>query len=1282
MDKSDFGEGPLSEPKSEIAKNLKCRAAFAAPLNDEFERRGLAALMAYGEMSVSSTDTLWTAAQLEAVASARYMESRKIALVAARVQDICRKLLKCRELADLAEVDITMLGEIESEARDCITKHRKALLSLGSALPALVKQRILREVEEPLGDRVDKLTVLIGRIRGTSPFATTQITSVGSNSGSGGFHGGGAGADDAPPLAVAPTAGENAVPPPPTPMTPAAASASFVLLSSPDIVALQLQDLYDQVSGLWFGEVELFLVEAFHQYRLLQPRLFELEAELLLKLAWLRADQRNSRKLLETIADLNRTLKFVSPEAALRVGRVVPDICVKCGCKRKAAYFAVDAAHREKKAHNYEAAVLLLMRAVQWCSIPLQLATDGGGSGVATRASTVGCRTSLVFDKATAQLQLDKMKGKSVTSSALTSAPPPPPAWQDVFRNTASSRVPHPARMHVSLLSEIMDCLKLHKNPKGLRCQFAAACLYLYSSLMDPLLQDAFFNVLHLESLETPSYVHRGLVVQPALVLSMQPIALPMELRPQTMSMGGAVFTYIDKERLKMTALILNGKRLTHDVVWVAKDSGCVEVTLANPFDLQLQLTCLSLCFDFTPDAPSSQDTDSIDFPVPVGALTAPSLAAAASSISSSANFITPYEINGVVMKPRESTTLRLYATPLAPGTATVTGIHVLFGQLAFVNPIFIPMEPRVNIPVIRPLPQLDVQFSATDVELFASQRVLITCTITNVRGCVVDNLSISAHRRSCQLMTCTGCRESRSRQLPRKSMASELLSPTTTTNNNNNDLGASMQRDEFTVSIIRDALQDALPLQPGEQIQIPMYLQAPPSFSALVVDLMSVRLDYFPNYEQPEQPPGIPASVPVFAIVPRRISDTHLRVCSTPSLDITSTTLTADRRFVEVRVRNQCTTRTVELHINGVDPFRHIPSSFVFLPSAELILPPIEISKLPVNREDCVFTLPWSVRSGAIAWSSSPASRNGGQSPQTVSTPASRFAGGGGGAAASSTILRNAGPPLMITGPNQMSHAVEGTLQLRLMETIQDVCAMEPLEELVIVASFGSGALLTASQQSQNKELRHSSMLQHRKASSKQQHNPLGPCDVSHAGSSGVTTPSRGGLSSAAGGGRRATNGGMSSLATNTTSPTSTSSSDDEGDWGLDDSLMHLSQQQTWVSVAPPKAPILIPAVETTTVSIAVSAPWRAEVPLTIEVYFDLGSEVGMVSGPVKKRVPVGRNEASGYHEMLDIAAFRTGEQFLVIKATDDHLRCIHYLVRLRVEHDATNTAGQSPAL
>ncbi|CUG84730.1 Hypothetical protein, putative, partial [Bodo saltans] len=323
------------------------------------------------------------------------------------------------------------------------------------------------------------------------------------------------------------------------------------------------------------------------------------------------------------------------------------------------------------------------------------------------------------------------------------------------------------------------------------------------------------------------------------------------------------------------------------------------------------------------------------------------------------------------------------------------------------------------------------------------------------------------------------------------------------------------------------------------------------------------------------------------------------------------------------------------------------------------------------------------SVRSGAIAWSSSPASRNGGQSPQNVSTPASRFAGGGGGgAAASSTILRNAGPPLMITGPNQMSHAVEGTLQLRLMDTIQDVCAMEPLEELVIVASFGGGALLTASQ---NKELRHSSNLQPRKASSKQ-HNPLGAFDASHAGSSGVTTPSRGGLSSAAAGGRRTTNGGMSSLATNTTSPTNTSSSgdddDDEGDWGLDDSLMHLSQQQTWVSVAPPKAPILIPAVETTTVSIAVSAPWRAEVPLTIEVYFDLGSEVGMVSGPVKKRVPVGRNEACGYHEMLDIAAFRTGEQFLVIKATDDHLRCIHYLVRLRVEHDATNTAGQSPAL
>jgi hypothetical protein len=680
---------------------------------------------------------------------------------------------------------------------------------------------------------------------------------------------------------------------------------------------------------------------------------------------------------------------------------------------------------------------------------------------------------------------------------------------------------------------------------------------------------------------------------------------------------------------------------------------------LSNPFDLQLQLTCLSLCFDFRPEIVSDEGSDSIDFPAPFGT----------SSTSLPASMITPYEINGVVMKPREATTLRLYATPNAAGTAIVTGIHVLFGQLAFVNPIFIPMVPHVSIPVICPLPQLDVQFSATDVELFASQRVMITCTITNVRGCVVDNLFISAHRRSCQLTSCTGCRETRGRALPRKSVAAEsVLSPIAA--NNSNDLGASMQRDEFTVSVIRDALHDALPLQPGEQIQIQMYLQAPPTFSALSVDLMSVRLDYYPNYDQPEQPPGIPSSVPVFAIVPRRISDTHLRVCSTPSLEITSTALTPDRRFVEVRVRNQCTSRTVELHINGVDPFRHIPSSFVFLPSAELILPPIEISKLPVNREDCVFTLPWSVRSGAVA-SSSPLPANGGQTSQTASTPALRYTGGG-----KTTTGRN--PPPTVAGPSHMSHAVEGTLLLSLMDTIQDVCAMEPLEELVIVASFGSGALMTAPSQQD-----FMNSVQPRKSFSRQ-HNPLGTFEFSHAGSSGITTPSRGGLSSGAGGRRTTiTNGGVSSFATNTTSPTNTSSTtSDEGDWGLEGSLINLSQQQTWVSVAPPKAPILVPAVETTTVTIAVSAPWRAEVPLTIEVYFDLGSEVGMVSGPVKKRVPVGRNEACGYHEVLDIAAFRTGEQFLVIKATDDHLRCIHYSVRLRVEHDTATSGGHSPAL
>lgn len=1175
MDKSDFGEGPLSEPKSEIAKNLRCRAA---------KRRGDlllqlaapdAALMAYGELSVSSTDTLWTAAQLESVASARYMESKRISLVLPHVQSVCRNMLKCSELSKLSDADFNALGKIESEARDCITKHRKALLALGTALPALVKQRIVREIEEPLVERVEKLALLIGGIRSSSPFLSSS-----------------SGAPSATVSGAQPDASQPGGASFHSPLTPppvATSSCITSILSSPEITALQLQDLYDQVSGLWFGEVELFLVEAFHQYRLLQPRLFELEAELLLKLAWLRADQRSTRKLLETIADLNRTLKFVSPEAALRVGRVIPDICMKCGCKRKAAYFAIDAASREKKANNCEAAVLLLMRAAHWCSIPLRLATNTGSTASSVVNSSVpstslGCRTYLVFDPSSTNPTAATQRSQSTQPAAL---------WQDFFRNTMCSKVPHPARMHVTLLSEIMDCLKFYGKPKGLRCQFAAACLYLYSNLMDPLLQDAFFNVLHLESVNTPSYVQHGFVVQPPLLLSMQPIALEPEARPQTISMGGAVFTYIDKDRLRMTVLTLNGLRLTHEVVWVAEDPGSVEVTLSNPFDLQLQLTCLSLCFEFAASTADSQPS--------------PELHGAVRNVFSNGvvdhqqdvtSLITPYELHGVVMKPRETITLRLYATPRIAGVATVTGIQVLFGQLAFVNPIFIPMEPTVKIPVIQSLPKLEAHFSATDIELFASQRVLVSCTITHVRGRVVDTLVVSAHRKSCQLTSCMGCREPSSR----------LRSGGAAQQNNPNDQSAA--NEDYTVEIVRDALLDGLPLHAGEQLNIPIFLQAPSAFSAATVDLMSLRLDYHPTYQQPVPPHGIPPAVPVFAVVPRRIADVHLRVRCTPSLEVTSTSLTADRRFVEVRIRNQCNTRTVELHINGVDPFRHIPSSLVFLPSAELILPPIEISKLPVNRANCVFPLPWSVRSGTSA----------------VLNPVVRHHPSHG--SGSSFASRSTG------GPSLMSHAVEGSLLLSLVDVIQDVCSMEPLEELVVVASFGSA----------------SSHLRNRSTLSVAA-NETSTTSLRNASTSAATTPRY---------------GGGSSIAPSASLP------------DLDSSLMDLTSQQTWVSLSPPKTPILIPAVETTTVSIAVSAPWRTEVPLTIEVFFDLGSEVGMVAGPVKKRVPIGNNEASGYQEAVDIAAFRTGEQFLVIKATDDHLRCIAYHIRLRVEHAAGG--NQSP--
>lgn len=1047
IDKIDFAEGSL-DSKSELSKVIRCRAA---------KRRGDlllqleapdAALMAYGELAIGSSDSLWVAAHLESVASARYIEGQPLVRLSESVKSLLADI-QVQRYNPNDEAMVQVVNQIESEVRNTATRLRKASLALGQSLPQLTKQRLTKEIEEPLLQRVEKLAAVAHSLRSTTATASAQQPS------------------------------------------PYAGPLSALAMLPTDAAGQLLKELYDDAASLWYSELELYLVEAYHYYRTLQPRLFELEAELYLKLAWIRAEQRNTRKLLEVIADLNKTLKFVSPEAAQRVGRTLGDLCVACGCKRKGVFYAIESALKDKRSENYYFALSSLFKAAAWSDIPLSL-DDVSGHLKFTAGSALQQQQSL------------PLSGSSSTAAGGMSSKA---MWSDSdFHNTGGIlKVPNPAKSHISILFEMMDVLSLGRTTLGypaLRCQLASAALFLYGDLMDKVVQDNLLSAIQMESASIPP-LHAASVVPPPLLVVMQPQPLPAHLSPQLVSMGGAQFTYIDRERMRMTVVALGGKRLSHSVVWTVGEPAHVEVVLSNPFDVVIQLTTVTLSVEALPDDEVVHET----------------VVECTSAVGE--DKVTCYVLHGFMMSPRSTVTARLYLVPHAAGTVRLQGLNVVIGQVQ--TSLLLPMLPVIEVPVVKKLPQIECFFpGVSEVELFAGQSVPLRCHIVNSGDLPVLHLGVSVHSSTCQLMSCEGCRE---RQ------------PSATSNDSS----------DVAVSVSRLILRDALPLGPGEVIPIDCLITALSAYAACSFDHLVFRVDYYSDGSPPQAPAGVPPSVPVFAVVPRKILESRLRLHTVPSLVITDVSLSRDRRFVEVRVRNNSPRHTIELLLTGAEPFDNVSANATFLAGTELILPLIEISRLP-DRKDCVFRVPWVVLSRTAK-----------------------------------------GPPSHSSPSGSATH--KGFLVFDLVDTVKDVYSTEPLEDLVVVATFE---------------------------------------ELCHHFDTEILSP------------------GMVQA-------------------------KRLSHSQNWISVAPSRLPVSLPAVTPVLVRLCINAPWTIDVPVTVTIDFEFngcGDDVGMISGPVRKRSLVGRDGAACYDEEFEISVFKTGEHFLRIVCADDRGRLIAHDIRLQVEH------------
>jgi hypothetical protein len=650
-DKPDFG---CDDTKGEHRRLVQARAAKRK--GDYFLLIGAvdSALMALGETSFSSSDVLWSAATLVAVATARYVDGKPLLAGQSEASELFFRLQNIPDDPDFSPFTDS-LSRIESIVMTSLSTFKRASACKDGALPQLARQRFVKEIEERTVDTCEKFSGAITAVK--TAMANIQAT-------------------------------------------------DSTLLAQK---ASEAKEYYEQICVLWFAELELYLQEAYHQYRQMATRCYDLEAELCLMLGVLRADQKNVRKLLETISELNKIMKLASIESQLRVARVLPRLCFACGCKRKAVHLLVESALRDKRARAFETALSSLVQAAQWSSIPISLDEQTGFISFHPEAITPG----VIAAAAAAGIRRDGAGGSLHGG-----------------QNVVSAAVGHSTRIQVSLLMEILDLLHESKAQTGMRCHVASFTLFFYSDYLDQLAQPKLLHVLEVESSQGTFPAHLPpTALPPAIVKRVEPLCLPDHLAPCTRHLSGAQFQFIDKQALKSTILTLNGKRLDSDVVWVCGETSTVEITVTNPFQTLLQLTAVSLrC--------SSIDHDGV--------------------VSASPSYV----VKGVMLAPLSVEVVHTYITPSASGYVRIEGVDIRIGQLEFPAPITIPIS-SITVPVTGRLPQIISTFSTSEVELFGGHSVDVVAKLTSTnRRVPIVALKVSLHDERCRLLTCDGCKE------------------------------------------------------------------------------------------------------------------------------------------------------------------------------------------------------------------------------------------------------------------------------------------------------------------------------------------------------------------------------------------------------------------------------------------------------------------------------------------------------------------------------------------
>ncbi|KEG11349.1 hypothetical protein DQ04_02721080 [Trypanosoma grayi] len=464
----------------------------------------------------------------------------------------------------------------------------------------------------------------------------------------------------------------------------------------------------------------------------------------------------------------------------------------------------------------------------------------------------------------------------------------------------------------VPLLMELLNAL-VEAGPECCEMQnsLASFLLFGYHPFLSRETQQSLMDIIERSSVHPESL----LSTPPPLLYSMDVLALPQHLAPKTVPLSGAQFTFIDTGRLKMTLLTLNGKVLPQgQMVWSVGTVGEVELILTNPFRRDLQLTSIAL---------SCRSVATLDEVERVG--NDGELGQVVGPLAPSS-----YVVTGVILPSMSKRHMRLQVQPNMEGYLVVDGVEIRLGQLPLCSTFLVPSPKPTSIPVLQQLPLVSCTLGVNELAIFSGQTIRLPLQITNSGAVPIRRLQVTAHDESCQLDVCTGCKE-------RANATS------------------------FYVILERGSLEKtgSLCLEPGNALLAEVTIVAAACNDNVVFQHVVFRATVELPYDPPVAPENVPSAVPVFAVIPRRVQETYLRVFHVPSVAVTSLALSRDRRYVEITVKNNSKVHTMELLCSRMF-FTCIPDALV-VAGAEYLIPPIEITKVPPDIRH--FPLPWVVR-------------------------------------------------------------------------------------------------------------------------------------------------------------------------------------------------------------------------------------------------------------------------------------------------------------------------------